>query len=82
MLPTPPDANWITVRTTPGDQSGDTSVAIDRQALKAVMRDDPRPPEVILHLICERALKRMPMANGPEGLRLITPHNLGLVWPK
>ncbi len=57
-------------------------VQIDRDVLNSIMEEDPRPPELLLDLIARRAVKRMPVPNGNEGERVITPHNLELVWPK
>lgn len=57
-------------------------VQINRAVLNLIMQEDPRPPELILDLIARRAFKRMPVPNGEDGSRLITPHNLELVWPK
>ncbi|OLZ11690.1 hypothetical protein [Sulfobacillus thermosulfidooxidans] len=57
-------------------------VQIDREVLNLIMQEDPRPPELILDLIARRAVKRMPVPNSEEGDRLITRHNLELVWPK
>ncbi len=57
-------------------------VQIDRDVLNLIMEEDPRPPEIILDLIARRALKRMPVPNTDEGDRIITPHNIELVWPK
>ncbi len=57
-------------------------VQIDREVLNVIMQEDPRPPELILEIIGQRAVKRMPVPNGEDGTRLITPHNLELVWPK
>ncbi len=57
-------------------------VQIDRDVLNSIMEEDPRPPELLLDLIARRAVKRMPVPNGDEGDRVITPHNLELVWPK
>jgi len=57
-------------------------VAVHREALESVLEEDPRPPEIILNLLCERALRRMPIPNSSDGVRLITEYNLSLVWPK
>lgn len=57
-------------------------VAVDRQALARIMANDPRPPEFVLRLVAERAVRRMPVPNGTDGQRLITVHNLTLVWPE
>ncbi|MBX5466123.1 MAG: hypothetical protein K6U14_01330 [Firmicutes bacterium] len=58
------------------------TVAIERDALRRVLEEDPRPPELLLDLLAERAVRRMPLPNGEGNLRVITPHNLALVWPK
>lgn len=79
--PSTTDADWIVVTVDHGEPSP-AQVSIDREALKTIMREDPRPPELLLDLLCERVIKRMPLANGPHGARLITAHNLSLVWPK
>ncbi len=81
VQPTAPNDEWITVDV---DQAscGEAIVSVNREALKSIIEDDPRPPEVILDILCERALKRMPLPNSKDGIRLITPYNLGLVWPK
>lgn len=75
------DTQWITVSINGADLT-DTIVAIDRGALQTIIQEDPRPPELILDLLCERAVKRMPVPNGEHGVRLITAYNLSLVWPK
>lgn len=57
-------------------------IVLDRQAFNSILQDDPRPPEVLLDLIAQRALKRMPVPNGDDNRRLITSYNLSLVWPR
>ncbi|MDA8192870.1 MAG: hypothetical protein M0Z53_02555 [Thermaerobacter sp.] len=57
------------------------AVGIARDALQQIMLNDPRPPEILLPLIAERAIRRMPVPNGTDGQRLITAYNLSLVWP-
>lgn len=79
--PSSSDAEWVTVEVSREDCQN-AMVAINREALKSIVESDPRPPEVILDLLCERAVKRMPVPNSADGLRLITTYNLGLVWPK
>lgn len=74
------DSQWIRVNVEDLKHTHVT-VAIDRSALESVIQTDPRPPEIILDVLCERAIKRMPVPNGADGVRLITPHNLSLVWP-
>ncbi len=64
------------------ETSSETIIAIDRDALEGILHEDPRPPEIVLDLIAGRAVKRMPVANGKDGIRLITSYNLSLVWPK
>lgn len=81
-----PQANgepqWIYFTVASANASGETAaIAVDRSALDQVMQDDPRPPEILLRVIGERATRRMPVANGSDGTRLITPYNLSLVWP-
>lgn len=56
-------------------------IGIEREAFDAILRDDPRPPEILLDLIAQRAIRRMPVPNSPDGRRLITPYNLSVVWP-
>jgi Uma2 family endonuclease len=75
------DTQWIRVHVE-GVTPDSAMVAIDRKALESIIQHDPRPPEIILDVLCERAVKRMPIPNGPDGARLITPHNLSLVWPR
>ena len=65
-----------------GSEENGTVVAINREALESIIETDPRPPEMILNLLCERAIKRMPIPNSADGIRLITTYNLALVWPK
>lgn len=72
---------WITIEVNQLNRQ-DALVAISRDALESIMQNDPRPPEVLLDLLCERVLKRMSVPNGPDGIRLITLYNLALVWPK
>lgn len=74
------DAEWITVAVDHENQ--DSVVAINREALQSILESDPRPPELILNLLCERAVRRMPIPNSADGMRLITAYNLSLVWPK
>lgn len=74
------DTQWIRVNVEGVKQDG-AMVAIDRKALESIIQNDPRPPEIILDVLCERVIKRMPVPNGADGVRLITPHNLSLVWP-
>lgn len=81
VQPSPPDTEWVMVNVEHGSESGSV-VAVNREALESIVQDDPRPPEMILDLLCERALKRMPVPNSVDGVRLITPYNLSLVWPK
>ncbi|PSR23050.1 MAG: hypothetical protein C7B45_04560 [Sulfobacillus acidophilus] len=75
------DASWVRINVE-GVDPENAVVAIDRKALESIMQHDPRPPEIILDVLCERAVKRMPIPNGPDGARLITSHNLSLVWPQ
>ncbi|NMP22546.1 hypothetical protein [Sulfobacillus harzensis] len=79
--PSSADAEWVTIEVN-RDDCQHAVVAINREALKSIINTDPRPPEIILDLLCERAVKRMPVPNSADGVRLITPYNLGLVWPK
>lgn len=81
VQPTAPDSEWITVDVERADY-GAAIVSVNRDALESIIQDDPRSPEVILDILCERALKRMPVPNSEDGIRLITPYNLSLVWPK
>ena len=79
------DTRWIQVvvqNSHSPETSSETVVAIDRDALEGVLHEDPRPPEILLDIIAERAVRRMPVANGKDGMRLITTYNLSLVWPK
>lgn len=66
----------------PHADGGPVTVAVERDALSRVLQEDPRPPELLLQLIAERAARRMPVPNEGDALRVITPHNLALVWPK
>ena len=81
VQPAAPEDEWITVDVDQPDY-GEAIVSVNRDALESIIQDDSRPPEVILDILCERALKRMPLPNSKDGIRLITPYNLGLVWPK
>lgn len=72
------DTQWISVER--DDRKG-TIVAISRDVLDSIVHTDPRPPEIILDILCDRALKRMPVPNSADGQRLITTYNLSLVWP-
>lgn len=81
VQPSSADTEWITVQVDQRHSEG-VLVAINREALDSIIQDDPRPPEIILNLLCERAVKRMPVPNSADGTRLITPYNLSLVWPK
>lgn len=78
------DIRWIrvVVPDSTHPEQPNTTIAIDREALDEIFQEDPRPPEVLLDLIAQRAVKRMPVANTPDGSRLITPYNIALVWPK
>lgn len=75
--PSAADAEWITVAV-----NTDAVVAINREALQSILESDPRPPDLILNLLGKRAVKRMPVPNSTDGMRLITTYNLSLVWPK
>ncbi len=79
--PSSADTEWIMVTVDHADSEG-AVVAINREALQSIIQNDPRPPELILDLLCERAVKRMPVPNSADGMRLITTYNLSLVWPK
>lgn len=72
------DLRWLLVTV---DESEPT-VAVEREALNNAAQGEARPPDQLLDLIARRALKRIPTANGNNGLRLITVHNLSVVWPK
>jgi hypothetical protein len=75
------DTEWITVTVEQAD--GESAVVcVNRAALQGIVQQDPRPPEIILDALCERAVKRMPLPNSNDGVRLITSYNLSLVWPK
>ncbi|MHB1612274.1 MAG: hypothetical protein ACYCT0_11370 [Sulfobacillus sp.] len=79
------DTRWIRITVHDSANPENTAnaiVAIDRDALEEILQADPRPPEVLLDLIAERAVRRMPVANGDDGIRLITSYNVSLVWPK
>lgn len=78
------DVRWIRVVVPDSShpEEPSTTIAIDREALDEIFQEDPRPPEVLLDLIAQRAIKRMPVANTADGARLITPYNIALVWPK
>ena len=81
VQPTATDAEWITVKV---DEAGGKNavVSVNREALESIVQQDPRPPEIILDDLCQRAVKRMPGPNSSAGVRLITAYNLSLVWPK
>ena len=81
VQPAVTDTEWVTVNVEPTDGEA-AVVSVYREALESIIQSDPRPPEIILDILCERAVKRMPLPNSSEGVRLITPYNLGLVWPK
>lgn len=81
IQPTTHDAEWITVNVDQADHEISV-VCVHRDALESIVQTDPRPPEIILDILCERAIKRMPIPNSDEGMRLLTPYNLSLVWPK
>jgi len=81
VQPSSADTEWITVTVNKTDRE-DIIVTINREALQAVMQSDPRPPELLLNLLCDRAVKRMPIPNSKDDVRLITMYNLSLVWPK
>ncbi|AUW95097.1 hypothetical protein BXT84_15000 [Sulfobacillus thermotolerans] len=76
------DTQWLRVAVQDPNSGQEHWVQIDRAALNLIMQEDPRPPEIILDVVAERAMKRMPVANSEDGARVITPHNLELVWPK
>lgn len=81
VQPTATDAEWIIVNVEQTDGKG-AVVSVNRDALQDIIQNDPRPPEIILSILCERALRRMPVPNSSDGARLITPYNVSLVWPK
>ncbi|CAB1130186.1 conserved protein of unknown function [Candidatus Hydrogenisulfobacillus filiaventi] len=56
-------------------------IAVQREAMERIAAEDPRPPEVLWPLLARRAVRRMPVPNGDNGVRVITTHNLSLVWP-
>jgi hypothetical protein len=76
------DAQWLCIPVQDErSPKQENRVQIDREVLNLIMQEDPRPPELILDLIVHRAVRRMPVPNGEDGMRMITPHNLELVWP-
>lgn len=81
VQPMSTDAEWITVSVEQADGQK-AVVSVNREALDRIVQQDPRPPEMILDTLCERAVKRMPVPNSHDGVRLITSYNLSLVWPK
>lgn len=80
------DVRWILVTVDQDDRSrpiGPMTVAIERKALDLIEAEEPAPTATaLLDLIARRAARRLPVANGPDGLRLITTYNLSVVWPK
>ncbi len=74
------DGHWITIVVERADENK-TVVSVNREALESIIQSDPRPPEILLDILCERAIKRMPVPNSDDGIRLITAYNLSLVWP-
>ncbi|MCY0897470.1 MAG: hypothetical protein OWU33_00805 [Firmicutes bacterium] len=74
------DTEWVTVRVDGVDEAG-SIVAVNREVLASIVQSDPRPLEEILTVISQRAIKRMPVPNSENGVRLITPYNVSLVWP-
>ncbi|MCY0878259.1 MAG: hypothetical protein OWU84_04905 [Firmicutes bacterium] len=74
------DTEWITVRVD-GGQDSETIVAVNRAVLASIVQQESRPLEDILAVISQRAIQRMPVPNSADGMRLITPYNLSLVWP-
>ncbi len=75
------DLRWILV-TVEESEAAQPAVAVEREALNVAAQGESRPPDQVLGLIARRALRRIPTANGRDGLRLITVHNLSVVWPK
>lgn len=75
------DLRWVLV-TVDESEASSATVAVEREALNAAAQGEARSPDQLLDLIARRALKRIPTANGQDGLRLITIHNLSVVWPK
>lgn len=80
-IDTSSDLHWILVTVDECDCSAPT-VAVERQALNVAAEGESRPPDQLLDIIARRALTRIPTANGSDGHRLITVHNLSVVWPK
>lgn len=80
------DVRWILVTIEQEDRTrsdGPVTVAIERRVLDLVEAEQPGQPAAgLLDLLARRAARRLPLPNGPDGLRLITTYNLGLVWPK
>ena len=76
-----PDLRWILV-TVDETEPTPATVKVEREALNVAAKDTSDEPDKVLGLIARRALRRIPTANGDDGLRLITVHNLGVVWPK
>jgi hypothetical protein len=74
------DLRWILITIDDNDPATPT-VAVEREALNAAAQEEARSPDQVLGLIARRALARIPTANGTNGLRLITIHNLSAVWP-
>lgn len=73
------ESEFILVTVAP--DSNPARVAVAREALSEVMQEDPRPPELLLELMAQRAVRRMPLPNDHD-IRRITTFNLSLVWPK
>ncbi len=77
-----PDLRWILVTVEEAGPTPDSTVKVEREALNVAAKDTSDEPDKVLGLIARRALRRIPTANGDDGLRLITVHNLSVVWPK
>lgn len=60
---------------------GTVVVAIERSVLDDILQTLPWSPDRALQELARRAVQRLPCPNGPHGERVITRHNLEVIWP-